>query len=355
MSEVAKRNDKSTRKLTAVDLFSGCGGLTTGLKIAGFNVLAAVEIDEKARSTYKLNHPEVLLAGSDVRMVDPFVILEAFSLKSGELDLLAGCPPCQGFSRMRKRNGARSARDERNSLIDDFVRFALVLLPKFIMLENVPGLAGYYKFGNSLRSLERAGYTIHHEVLDVADFGVPQRRKRLIVSASRIGLPVLALPNKIKKSVREAISHLPLAGISGDPLHDFPERRSERVKKLIEAIPLNGGSRADLPEELVLACHKKSDGFSDVYGRMSWDEPSPTITGGCINPSKGRFLHPECNRAITLREASLLQGFPPDYNFNLVDGKERIALMIGNALPPPFIAAHALSMAEKIKQAKDEK
>jgi DNA (cytosine-5)-methyltransferase 1 len=129
------------------------------------------------------------------------------------------------------------------------------------------------------------------------------------------------------------------------------ENRSKEVRELIALIPKNGGSRSDLPKRYQLDCHKRSDGFSDVYGRMAWDDVSPTITSGCHNPSKGRFLHPSQNRTITLREAAILQGFPRRYRFNVDHGKESIALMIGNALPPPFIAAHAGALRRGLLEA----
>ncbi|MGJ0429047.1 DNA cytosine methyltransferase [Methylobacter sp.] len=345
-TEIKKRQRP---KLTAIDLFSGCGGLTTGLRQAGYKVLAAVEIDQKARETYALNHKSVWLAEYDIRSANPIEIMEALKLNPGDLDLLAGCPPCQGFSRMRKRNKVRSARDDRNALIDDFARFALVMRPKLIMMENVPGLADYYRFRGFKKNLENAGYQIRIEVLDVSKFGVAQRRKRLILSASRVGTPMLAEESKTTKTVRDIIGNLPKAGNSGDSLHDMTNhRRSERIQMLIQSIPLNGGSRTDLPQEMQLDCHKKSNGFRDVYGRMAWEAIAPTITGGCTNPSKGRFLHPEEHRPITLREAALLQGFPRKYKFEASHGKEAIALMIGNALPPPFIAVHARAMAQSI-------
>jgi DNA (cytosine-5)-methyltransferase 1 len=124
----------------------------------------------------------------------------------------------------------------------------------------------------------------------------------------------------------------------------LPEKRAGTVLKLIRDIPKDGGSRGDLPRARQLRCHKKSDGFSDIYGRMAWKKVAPTITSGCFNPSKGRFLHPESDRAITMREAALLQGFPRDYSFALSYGKQAIALMIGNALPPEFIRRHALEI-----------
>ena len=335
---------------TAIDLFSGCGGLSRGLKDAGFDVRAAVEIDARARETYKLNHNDVPLVGTDIRSISAAQLLRTCQLKRGQLDLMAGCPPCQGFSTLRARNGHAPAPDPRNSLIDEFARLALSLRPKLIMMENVPALARYEKFISFTRKLEDNGYQVIVEILDVCNFEVPQRRKRLILSASRIGSPRLAKSKAKKKTVRDTIGQLPKAGLSGDPLHDLlSTKRSDRVQSLINSIPKNGGSRHSLPVEMKLRCHKKTSGFNDVYGRMKWDDVSPTITSGCSNPSKGRFIHPEENRPITLREAALLQGFPTNYSFNIAHGKESIALMIGNALPPPFIKAHSKEMAKDLK------
>ncbi len=267
-----------------------------------------------------------------------------------ELDLLAGCPPCQGFSTLRSKNGRNSLTDNRNNLIDDFARLALALRPKMIMMENVPALSKFEKFLTFVRQLEEAGYSVLYKVLDVSNFGVAQRRKRLILSASRIGQPCLASPSTASLTVRDKIEHLPGAGSSGDALHDLPSpRRTARIEALIAAIPKNGGSRHSLPSEMQLKCHLNTNGFNDVYGRMHWDQVAPTITSGCINPSKGRFLHPNENRPITLREAAILQGFPASYKFDASHGKEAISLMIGNALPPPFIAAHSAAMAEALK------
>lgn len=335
---------------TAIDLFSGCGGLTLGLKTAGFSVLAAVEIDAQAQQTYGSNHPEVRLVSQDVRIVDAARLRKSLGLKKGKLGLLAGCPPCQGFSRMRTKNGVRAARDPRNALIDDFLRFVEEFLPLTIMMENVPALARHQRF-TSLRSrLRKLGYGDFVDVLDAANYGVPQRRKRLILLASRIHEPTAAKPSTAVRTVRRAIASLTDVATSKDALHRMPENRSERVKNLIRSVPKDGGSRADLPAKFLLPCHQNVNGFYDVYGRMKWDDVSPTITSGCSNPSKGRFLHPDKDRTITLREAAVLQGFPRTYKFHTSHGKERIALMIGNALPPPFIAAHAKSLKRAIQQ-----
>ena len=326
---------------TAMDLFSGCGGLTLGLKLAGYRVLAAVEVDRKAQATYELNHPDVRLYRQDIRGLDPGEVLATENIEVGQLDLLAGCPPCQGFSRLRTKNRCISVEDPRNDLIAEFIRFVAVVLPRNVMLENVPALAADWRFSRLRKELSKLGYKSTYEVLDAASYGVPQRRKRLIMLASLCGVPKIRSGSGSLVTVRDAIGNLCPPFGSSDALHALPESRSRRVRALISRIPKDGGSRGDLPVDEQLACHRRSSGFSDVYGRMAWNRVAPTITSGCHNPSKGRFLHPSEDRAITLREAALLQGFPISYQFDVRHGKEAIALMIGNALPPPFIAAHA--------------
>ena len=333
----------------AIDLFSGCGGLTLGLKQAGFNVIAAVDNDSLSVETYKANHPEVHVWVNDIRELKTLSIKRKLRLKKGELDLLAGCPPCQGFSTMTTLNGSRAIDDPRNDLLLEFQRFAEQLMPRAIMMENVPGLAKDKRFDRFCKRIRALGYVGEHRVLNAADYGVPQRRRRLIYLAGYKTPIAFASPTPRKKTVKDAIAFLASAGSSGDPLHDFPENRSQKVIALIKKIPKDGGSRIDLPQEDQLDCHKKCNGFKDVYGRMSWDDVAPTITSGCFNPSKGRFLHPEENRAISMREATLLQGFPFDYKFPEKAGKIALAQMIGNALPPEFIWRHASAIIDNIK------
>jgi DNA (cytosine-5)-methyltransferase 1 len=245
---------------------------------------------------------------------------------------------------LRTLNGALSVEDPRNDLLFEFKRFVEGLRPQAVMMENVPGLERDRRFKEFCKWMERRGYIGEYRVLNAADYGVPQRRRRLIYLAG-LGQPIPFAPSSSsRRTVRDAIGALPPPGASGDPVHDIPERRSEKVRELIKRIPKNGGSRSHLPDDEQLACHRKCNGFHDIYGRMAWDDVAPTITSGCFNPSKGRFLHPDQDRAITLREAALLQGFPRSYKFPTVKRKSAIALMVGNALPPPFIAAHARSI-----------
>lgn len=336
--------EQQNRKPIAIDLFCGCGGLTQGLKDAGFNVIGAVEIDRLAVETYKANHPEVEVWETDIRGLRVLEVKRKLNLKKRELDLLAGCPPCQGFSTIRTLNGARKVRDSRNDLLMEFLRFVEELMPKAIMLENVPRLKCNRRYRAFRKRLKELGYIVNDDVLNAEHYGVPQRRRRLICLAGYQGKIEYAPESMEKPTVFDAIGSLPSAGSSGDPVHDIPECRSEEVMDLIRRIPKNGGSRTDLPKAYQLHCHIRCDGFKDVYGRMSWHKVAPTITSGCFNPSKGRFLHPEEDRAITMREAALLQGFPRHYKFTSIDNKSAIALMIGNALPPPFVAAHARSI-----------
>lgn len=334
----------------AIDLFSGCGGLTLGLRQAGFDVVGGIEIDPLAAETYQVNHPAVRVWNSDIRELSARAIREELRLCKGELDLLAGCPPCQGFSSLRRLNGGRRIRDRKSKdLLFEFLRFVEELLPKAIMLENVPHLAKDYRMGTFVAALRRLGFNYQIGVFDCADFGVPQRRKRMVLIASRLGEIEFARPERKRRTVRDAISALPLSGKSGDPLHDIAEKRSPSIVRLIRRIPKDGGSRTDLAARFQLECHLRCDGFKDVYGRMAWDKVAPTITTGCFNPSKGRFLHPTENRAITLREAALLQTFPRNYSFSLERGKCSVAMMIGNALPPRFIRQHALKLRQGLE------
>ena len=328
-------------KPTAIDLFSGCGGLTAGLKEAGFRVLGAVEIEPLSIITYKANHEDVTLWERDIRDLETVEVKSTLEHSSSTLDLLTGCPPCQGFSTIRTLNGARPNDDPRNDLLFEFLRFVDTLHPRVVMVENVPGLAQNAIFKSFCSRMRKLGYLGKYRVLDAAEYGVPQRRRRLIYLAGfQMDIP-FAIPDRKHTTVRDAIGDLPEAGDSGDPAHDIPEKRTPRIMEMIRRIPKDGGSRMDLPEDEQLECHKRCNGFKDVYGRMSWDDVAPTITGGCFNPSKGRFLHPDEDRAITMREAALLQGFTYEYRFPATNNKSALALMIGNALPPPLSTAHA--------------
>ena len=319
----------------AVDLFSGCGGLTQGMRLAEFDVGVAVEIDRNATVAYKMNHPKTTVLQRDIREIDSKEI--RCLLDNERIDLLAGCPPCQGFSSIRRLNKKRSARDERNRLILEYLRMVRELMPLTIMMENVPGLVNYYLFKRTIKELRKIGYALDVSIVNTKDYGVPQRRKRLVLVGSVLGEIKIAPPTYEKMTVEDAISKLGSVENAIDPLHKIVANHTERIRNLISMIPKNGGGRKDLPVEYQLNCHREENrGFDDIYGRMKWEDCSPTITAGCLNPSKGRFLHPEEDRVITPREAALLQCFPLDYKFPLEANKTSIARMIGEALPPKF-------------------
>jgi DNA (cytosine-5)-methyltransferase 1 len=341
---------RQLRRHTALDLFSGVGGLTQGLLDAGFEVLGAIEADNLAVDAYRANHPGVIVWNRQIESVSAYDVMRKLGLRSGRLDLLAGCPPCEGFSSIRTLNGSREISDPRNNLLFQFLRFAKALRPKSLMLENVPALADDDRFRRFCRNLQRMGYRVNWAVKDAQEFGVPQRRRRLVLIAGRKRKIEFAEPLRTRKTVRDTISNLPRAGHSGDRIHDLPERRSHLIKQRISLIPKDGGSRSELPRCARLRCHALCTGFKDVYGRMAWDEVAPTLTAGCFNPSKGRFLHPEEDRAITMREAALLQGFPRSYMFPVRAGKEALARMIGNALPPRFVRQHASRIKRYLRQ-----
>ncbi|WP_206028605.1 DNA cytosine methyltransferase [Thalassoroseus pseudoceratinae] len=337
---------------TAVDLYSGCGGTTLGLRNARFRVVAGIENDPLAVETFKENHRTVKVWADDIRDVDPSAVLDAVGLQPRELDLLSGCPPCQAFSSLKRLNGGKRLYEKANKdLVFEIVRFARIMQPRVVMIENVPHLRRDYRFSRVRRELKELGYYGQPKVVNAAEFGVPQRRRRVILIASRIGTIRFPEPNqsKVPCTVRSTIASLSEAGRSGDALHDLPEVRSEKIARLIAMIPRDGGSRMDAGDEHQLACHRRCNGFKDVYGRMAWDDVAPTITGGCVNPSKGRFLHPEADRTITLREAALLQSFPLTYWFSLKRGKFAAAQMIGNAFPPALVAAHARQIRKHLK------
>lgn len=334
-------------KYNSIDLFAGCGGLTEGMRMAGFQTKVAVELEADPARTFRLNHPEASLIEQDIRTIDISEVKQV--LGESPLHLLAGCPPCQGFSSVRKLNKKASVRDPRNQLVLEYFRFVEELKPLTIMMENVPGLADYYLFKKIVKQLKSMGYWIDVQVVNVKNYGVPQSRKRLVMVGSRLGEITVAEGLEKEATVRDAISHLPTPAKTLDPIHKIVANHSDAIKLRISLTPKDGGSRKDLPPEYTLDCHKSEKiGFNDVYGRLRWDAISTTITGGCLNPSKGRFLHPEQDRAITPREAALLQSFPENYVFPEGMRKQSLALMIGNALPPAFSHAQSANIASHL-------
>lgn len=322
--------------LTVVDLFAGAGGATQGLVDAGWEVLAAVENDCDAAETYRMNHPGVVLREDDIENVDPRNLRRDLKLRPGALGLLKACPPCQGYSSL----GAGDPDDPRNDLVDEVWRFVQEFKPQAILLENVPGLRSDPRLTRLLRRIRAVGYGVRLYVVNASDFGVPQRRRRLIVLAVK-GKKTAQLPDRIEDKLPEAFDRGPVGagkafalagavGSRGDALHQS-RPHSELVQRRIKAIPV-GGSRFDLPDGLTLDCHNATGrSASAAYGRISATDVAPTMTTRCTTPACGRFIHPVEDRAITLREAALLQTFPLNYVFH--GGPTKVERQIGNAVP----------------------
>lgn len=321
---------------TAIDLFAGAGGASVGLVAAGFEVVGAVENDCDAADSFALNHPRAHLDRRDIREVDPSDLMNAAGLKPRTLSLLKSCPPCQGFSSL----GAQNVEDARNDLVAQTWRFAATLQPAAVLVENVPGLQSDARFATMVTQAESAGYSVRKMVVDAIAFGVPQFRKRLIMVAvrdCRLGaLPddlLTLLPSSFETTLRSAGPALSVAGpIDGvDLIHRARTPRPATLRRIM-AVPV-GGSRFDLPPEQQLACHQRlgTRSATSSYGRIQADRPAPTMTTRCTTPACGRFIHPTESRGLSLREASLLQTFPREYQF--VGGYDSIERQIGNAVP----------------------
>ena len=239
------RNRRDLRP-TAIDLFSGCGGLSLGLRRAGFTVIAAVDLDPLACATYRMNHKRTQLLQQSIVEVDPEALMLTLGLEEGELSLLAGCPPCQGFSTLRTLNGRKRVVEPMNDLVFECSRFIGVFKPKTVMIENVPGLARDPRLKRFTKSLAAMGYKFRFDVFDAADFGVPQRRRRMILIAAREERPEFAAPAKRRADVWSAIAALPLPGSANDPAHDHPAERASHVMDLIRKIP-EGWRRPNRP------------------------------------------------------------------------------------------------------------
>lgn len=373
-------------KYEAIDIFSGCGGVSCGLTLAGFKVKAAVEIEKNAVNTYKNYNPlkKVNVLNNDICEIEGKEILEAAKIKEDDIYLLAGCPPCQSFSRQNPDNKNKTV-EERKKLLFEFLRIIEEIMPPFLLMENVPGIESEYNkviLDEFLERLRRH-YLVITDILNAADYGVPQLRKRFVLHAVRLDIQEelkqcgfeFTLPKATHnrkgeaglqpwRTVREAIGDLPPIRAGEEYVDDngiiFNHKcanLSETNIKRIQIIRKNGGSRDGLPEDLTLKCHKKKDkegnifsGHRDVYGIMDADKPSPTMTGGCLCYSKGRYGHYAQDRAISIREAARLQTFPDDFIFS--NSLTAAALQIGNAVPIDLVKASGYILKQAIKTVK---
>ncbi|MEA3029890.1 MAG: (cytosine-5)-methyltransferase 1 [Sphingomonadales bacterium] len=345
-------------KAEVVDLFCGIGGLSAGFCSEGFDVRAGIDLDESCKHAYESNIGATFLAKS-------VTSIEASDLKQfyspGSRRILVGCAPCQPFSlytRRYRKNETEQDTDKRWALLDEFARLIETVAPDVVSMENVIRVAKHPAFGSFVDRLEAAGYSVTHHKVRAQDYGVPQRRTRLVLFASRFGPVELTKPTHADRpiTVREAIGVLPPINAGEahprDRLHmsrGVGEKNLRRLRATRE-----GGSWKDWDANLQLDCHKKDGGrtFRAVYGRMSWDEPSPVITTQCLGIGNGRFGHPDQDRAISVREAAILQSFPADFDFVPIDQKVyglRLARQIGNAVPPRLGQAVARSIRHHLE------
>ena len=333
-----KRKSRGEPSISCIDVFCGVGGLTHGLARAGIRVKAGIDLDPDCRFPFEQNNEAEFLE-RDVRKVSGAEINRLFG-DDCSFTLLAGCAPCQPFSTYSQ--SSRRQRAEGNwELVREFGRLARLARPDLITMENVPQLADHDVFAELLETL--SGYNVWWDRVQCADFGVPQTRTRLVLLASRLGAIELKRPSaavRKKATVRAAIGALPAIGAGAadhdDPMHAASGLSKINLRRIQSSLP--GGTWRDWDDGLVADCHKRSTGktYPSVYGRMEWDAPAPTITTQCFGFGNGRFGHPEQDRAITLREAAILQTFPKSYRFLPSGEKPRFSVMgrhIGNAVP----------------------
>ncbi len=331
------RETASLHTIGAVDLFCGAGGLTHGLEKSGIAVNLGIDIDPACEYPYAANNKADFLLKS-VDDVEASELLAAYN--GADLKLLAGCAPCQTFS---SYNQKADSSDKRWWLLLQFSRLIKETEPELVTMENVPGLMDQDVFKEFVDNLKERNYRIDYKVVNCAQYGLPQQRNRLVLLASQLGSIELLSPKEFKRksqTVKEAIGKLPAieAGAINpkDPLHQSSSLSKTNYQRILVSRP--GRTWRDWPEELVAECHKKKSGktYPSVYGRMSWNKPSPTITTQFFGFGNGRFGHPEQNRAISLREGAILQSFPKKYKFTAPGepvNKKVLGRLIGNAVP----------------------
>jgi DNA (cytosine-5)-methyltransferase 1 len=335
MSRESKRPKKAPR-IVGVDLFCGVGGLTHGLVRGGIQIAAGIDIDASCRFPFEANNAARFLE-RDVGELSADDIAPFYD--GAEFTLLAGCAPCQPFSTY-SRSGRNSEYESQWPLVSSFGRLVKKMKPDLVTMENVPQLADHSVFQEFLESL--SGYKKWWQVVECSSIGIPQTRKRLVLLASRLGEAELELSQRLvrKVTVREIIGALPPLDAGGrdpkDELHAACSLSQLNLSRIRASRP--GGTWRDWPEKLQASCHRKASGatYPSVYGRMEWDRPAPTITTQCFGYGNGRFGHPEQDRAISLREAAMLQTFPKSYAFAPPGASikfNKMGRLIGNAVP----------------------
>lgn len=337
-----------TRRVHAVDLFCGIGGLTHGLRLAGVTVKAGFDNDPTCRHAFEANNDGARFVCTDIRDIG-FADLEPY-YEAADVTALVGCAPCQPFSAHNRR---KTRPDPDCSLVKEFARLVREGMPDLVSMENVPGLAKHPAFDDLTKALTDLGYKIgSRAVVSCERYGVPQRRRRLVLLACRRGSISLTDWDVVPPTVRDCIRDLPAiqdgTACPDDPAHAAMPLSSTNRERIGQSKP--GGTWADWDDHLVNECHKNAH-YPAPYGRMSWDDLAPTITTQFCYYSTGRFGHPEQDRAISVREGALLQTFPRDYE--LVDEDDpltirELARHIGNAVPVNLGSAIGAAFVESV-------
>lgn len=342
--ERGKRNAKSRKMIKAIDFFSGAGGLTYGLRKAGISVIAGIDKDGSCKETYEKNNEDVVFLEKDITEYSPSDLEKELNVrKNDDCMIFVGCAPCQYWSII---NTTKEKSKKTKDLILDFQRFVDYFTPGFIVVENVPGISSKKEspMAAFIEKIELLGYNVAHGITDMSLYGIPQKRRRFTLLASRVTKITLPKATNKKKTVRDVLgtkNGFPEIEAGTKDETKFMHTAAGLSKKNLERLRMtekNGGNRSKWQdkEDYRLACYPSGDSkFYDTYGRMWWDKPSPTITTKFFSISNGRFAHPEENRAISLREGASLQTFPKDYEF-ISSSIFSVAKMIGNAVPPEF-------------------
>ena len=339
-----------------VDLFCGVGGLTHGLQLAGLNVIAGIDFEESCRYAYEQNNNADFIQ-RDITTITANEVNELFP--ENTIKVLAGCAPCQPFSKYTSRYRKDGYQDDKWRLLYYFGNLIEEIQPEIIAMENVPELRSTDVFSDFVNKLNELNYHVWSSVVFCPDYGVPQNRKRLVLLASNIGNISLIPPTHSLDdyvTVRDVISQLPVLQAGqvddNDSLHTSTRLSEKNLRRMRASVP--GGTWRDWPKELQLKCHKKDSGTSypSVYGRMEWDKPSPTITTQFYGYGNGRFGHPEQDRAISLREGAILQSFPANYEFvqnGICTNKRKLGVQIGNAVPVELGRAIGVSILNHLE------
>lgn len=334
-------------------MFCGAGGLTHGFVLEGLSVVAGIDIDPSCRYPYEANNSAVFLE-RDVHSFSSGELKALFG--TAEVKVLAGCAPCQPFSTYVQRYET-DENDGKWGLLYQFARLTKETLPDIVTMENVPTVVKHGVFHDFVATLKSLDYKVWFEVIDSSKYGVPQRRRRMVLLASRFGeIKMIEPTHKKARTVRQAIKRLPALSAGEVALRDKLHVASSLSKRNLQRIKASkpGGTWRDWPESLRADCHRVESGktFSSVYGRMEWDKPAPTMTTQCYGFGNGRFGHPEQDRAISLREAAILQSFPRNYKFIPKNGEvnlKALGRMIGNAVPVDLGRAIAKSINKHLE------